>query len=125
MDNTKTKKKDFNSADAILKNYDFVDRITKQSKYLKEEFQDFGIRIAYKLNDFRHKSLYINLAKQVPRGILEDALQFTLDYPTRDENKGRLFMWRLNQIASEKGIKLPGAGKIRRKKRKSQQLELI
>lgn len=112
------KKQKLTSADAILKKYDFVDRFAKHSKHLKVEFQDFGIRTADKLNDKKHKSLYINLAKNLPRGIMEEALQFTLDYPTKSQNKGRLFMWKLSKIAEEKGIKLPGAGKIQKKKQK-------
>lgn len=122
------KSREFSKASAILTNYDFVDRITKNSKYLKEEFQDFGIRLSHQLQDPKHKSLYIKLAKELPRGLMEQALSFTLDYPTRDQNKGRLYMWKLNELCGKKGIKIPSSTRKKIKKRpqkKLQQLPLI
>lgn len=121
-------KKELAKASAILTKYDFVERITKNSKYLKEEFQDFGIRLSHQLHDPKHKSLYIKLAKELPRGIMEQALTFTLDYPTQDQNKGKLYMWKLNELCSQKGIKMPSPAKRTTKKRsqkKLQQLPLI
>jgi hypothetical protein len=121
------KPREFSKASSLLQNYDFVDRITQNSKYLKNEFQDFGVRLAHKLQDPKHKALYIKLAKELPRGILEQALTFTLDYPTRDNNKGRLYMWKLNEICAKKGIKMPGGFKKKQSKtkKKLQQFDLF
>jgi len=112
--NSPVKKNVLNDVSSIFSKYDFVDRLTKNDKHLKMEFQDFGIRLSQKLQDLNHKALYIKLAKDLPRGILEEALTFTLDYPTRDQNKGKLYMWKLSEICSKKGIKLQAP--IRKKK---------
>lgn len=69
----------------------------KASQRVSQEFQDFGIRLATQLEDEKHKSLYIKLAKQTPRKALEDALSFVLDYP-HATTKGRLFMWKLKEL---------------------------
>ncbi|KKW32070.1 MAG: hypothetical protein UY77_C0038G0008, partial [Candidatus Uhrbacteria bacterium GW2011_GWA2_53_10] len=37
-----------------------------EDKYISREFQAFGIYLAENLGDYKHKSLYIRLAKTVP-----------------------------------------------------------
>lgn len=120
-----TKKNVLNDVSSILSKYDFVDRLTKNDKHLKMEFQDFGIRLSQKLQDINHKALYIKLAKELPRGILEEALTFTLDYPTKDQNKGKLYMWKLSEICSKKGIKLQAPIRKRKVKKSKPQLSLF
>jgi len=122
------KSKEFSKASTILTKYDFVERMTQNSKYLKEEFQDYGVRISHQLHDPKHKALYIKLAKDLPRGLMEQALTFTLDYPTQDVNKGRLYMWKLNELCNKKGIKIPSNKRKKTSKlksKKTQQLPLI
>ena len=83
----------------ILKKFDPL-----KDKYSSREFQAYGIYLAEKLNDYRHKSLYIKLAKYIPRPILEKALSFVLD--SNANRKGALFMWKLKEIgAIEKYLK--------------------
>jgi hypothetical protein len=65
-------------------------------KYTSREFQTFGMRLAEELNDYKHKSLYMKLAKTEHRALLEKALSFTVDSSAR--NKGALFMWKLNEL---------------------------
>lgn len=65
-------------------------------KYISREFQTFGIHLAEELNDYKHKSLYIKLAKTEHRALLEKALSFVVDSSAR--NKGALFMWKLTQL---------------------------
>lgn len=65
-------------------------------KYISREFQTFGLHLAESLNDYKHKSLYIKLAKTVHRSILEEALSFAVD--SNANNKGALFMWRLKEL---------------------------
>lgn len=65
-------------------------------KYVSREFQTFGIHLAEELNDYKHKSLYIKLAKTEHRALLEKALSFAIDSTAR--NKGALFMWKLAQL---------------------------
>lgn len=69
-------------------------------KYISREFQSFGIHIAEELDDHKHKSLYIKLAKTVHRSILEKALSFTVDSNAR--NKGALFMWKIKELKKGK-----------------------
>ena len=68
-------------------------------KYVTTEFQDFGYRLALKLDDLKHKALYIKLAKEVPRLYLEQALSFAADYPNVRQ-KARVFMWKLKELRS-------------------------
>jgi hypothetical protein len=65
-------------------------------KYISREFQTFGLHLAEQLDDYKHKSLYIKLAKTVHRAILEQALSFAVD--SNAKNKGALFMWKLKEI---------------------------
>lgn len=67
-----------------------------QDKYISREFQSYGIYLAEELNDYKHKSLYIKLAKTVHRSILEKALAFSKD--ARVDRPGALFMWKLKQL---------------------------
>jgi hypothetical protein len=52
--------------------------------------------LADRLDDYKHKSLYIKLAKTTPRAILDQALTFCVD--SKAKNKGALFMWKLKEI---------------------------
>jgi len=67
-----------------------------EDKYVSREFQAFGVHLAKKLQDERHKSLYMKLAKTIPRAILEEALRFVIDANAR--NKAALFMWKLKEL---------------------------
>lgn len=67
-----------------------------EDKYISREFQLYGYHLAEELNDMKHKSLYIKLAKTHHRAVLEKALQFCIDSNAR--NKGALFMWKLKQL---------------------------
>ncbi len=74
-----------------------------EDKYISREFQSFGIHLAEELDDYKHRSLYIKLAKTVHRSILEKALSFCVDSSAK--NKGALFMWKLQQIKNEEKVK--------------------
>lgn len=66
-------------------------------KNIYTEFQHFGVYLAEQLGDTKHYSLYIKLAKETPRILLEEALSFTKGY-FKANNKGKVFMWRLKQL---------------------------
>jgi len=70
-------------------------------KYVSREFQGFGLHLTEVLNDPKHKSLYMKLAKTVHRSLLEQALSFVVD--SNATNKGALFMWKLKEL--KKNIK--------------------
>lgn len=67
-----------------------------QKKFITQEFQHFGYRLAEGLDDLEHKSLYIKLAKEVDRELLQRAWDFVKD--SRAKSKGRLFMWKLKKL---------------------------
>jgi len=67
-----------------------------EDKYISREFQKYGIYLAETLNDYQHRSLYIRLAKTVPRAVLEKALTFVKD--ANATSKPRLFMWKMKEL---------------------------
>ncbi len=70
------------------------------AKYIAHEFQNYGYRLAVDLDDLAHKSLYIRLAKTVPRKILEQARSFAVDAPNA-RSKGRIFMWKMKELRKQ------------------------
>ena len=69
-------------------------------KNIAHEFQMFGAYLAESLDDTKHYSLYIKWAKELPRNILEEALNFTKGYYGA-KSKARVFMWKLKQLSSK------------------------
>jgi len=72
----------------------------KEDKYISREFQDYGYRLAEELDDLEHKALYIKLAKELPRALLEKARNFVKD-AYQVKNPARLFMWKLKELKKE------------------------
>lgn len=73
-----------------------------EDKYISREFQSYGIYLAETLSDYKHRALYIRLAKTIPRAVLEKALNFVKDSNAR--SKGKLFMWKLKQLRTEQKV---------------------
>jgi KaiC/GvpD/RAD55 family RecA-like ATPase len=48
--------------------------------------------------------MYIKWAKEKPRGLLEQALSFTMDYPDA-QDKSRIFMWKVKELEKEYEVK--------------------
>jgi hypothetical protein len=71
-----------------------------EDKYISREFQAYGIYLSEELGDYKHKSLYIRLAKTIPRAILEKALSFVKD--SHAQSKAKLFMWKMKQLREGK-----------------------
>ena len=65
------------------------------------EFQAYGNRLAEELRDTKHSTLYIKLAKNEDRALLEEARAFVLN-SKKATTKGKLFMWKLTQLKEEK-----------------------
>jgi hypothetical protein len=88
--------RDFSSIGAILEGFT-VDK----DKYISREFQKYGYDLAEELGDLKNKSLYIKLAKETPRGLLETAKNFVKDaYDVKSPAK--LFMWKLTELKKDK-----------------------
>lgn len=76
------------------------DRAVKDSGgYITQEFQDYGYRLAVDLDDLKHKSLYIKMAKTIDRKLLEAARTFVID--ANATSKGKLFMWKVKQLKAQ------------------------
>lgn len=85
------KEKGFSSVAEVLQKIDL-----NKNRYISREFQDYGYKLSEELGDLEHKALYIKLAKELPRKVLEEAKNFVKDH-SRPKNKGKLFMWRIKQ----------------------------
>ena len=92
LNKNKSGKQEMQSIGSLLKDWDI-----NKKKYLTQEFQDYGLRLAKELNDEGRKSLYIKLAKEIPRRLLEEAMTFVKD-ASNVRSKARLFMWKLKQL---------------------------
>ncbi len=89
------KSKGFSKIDVILKKFD-----SREDRFISYEFQKYGYELAKELGDLKNKSLYIKLAKETPRGLLETAKNFVKD-ATNVKSSPRLFMWKLQQLKKE------------------------
>ncbi|OGM15712.1 hypothetical protein A2V56_05585 [Candidatus Woesebacteria bacterium RBG_19FT_COMBO_42_9] len=78
--------------------------ISDEDKYISREFQKYGYELAKDLDDLDNRSLYIKLAKEVPRGLLESARNFVSD-AYNVKSKAKLFMWKLAQLRKVGGKK--------------------
>ena len=96
MAKKKDKKRGFQAIGDVLKEFDWDEK-----KYISREFQDYGYRLAEELNDLKHKALYIKLAKELPRAMLEEARSFVKD-AANVKNPAKLFMWKLTGLRKEK-----------------------
>jgi len=90
---------DFKKISSLLKEFD----LEKRRRYTSKEFQSYGLMLASELDDWKNRSLYIKLAKDLPREWLDQARYFIKDQPPKKiKSKARLFMWKLKQIKNEK-----------------------
>ena len=85
---------------ALEKVGDILKRRTTGPRYITREFQEFGYRLAQTLGDLEHKSLYIKLAKEEDRQLLEEALAFVKE--AKPHSPAKLFMWKLKQLREQK-----------------------
>jgi hypothetical protein len=67
-----------------------------EDKYISREFQAYGIYLSEELKDYKHRVIYIKLAKIVDRAILEKALNFVKGANAR--TPARLFMWKVGKL---------------------------
>ena len=82
-----------------------VSEIIKKKKLQRDyrnshEFQAYANRLAEELEDTKHRSLYIKLAKNEDRGLLEHARTYVLEQK-HAKTKGKLFMWKLAKLKQE------------------------
>ena len=79
--------------------FKFKETLEKRKKYVKNEFQAYGLELAKELDDWKNKSLYLRLAKTVDRQLLEKARYFVKDQnPGAIKTPYKLFMWKLKEL---------------------------
>lgn len=77
----------------------FKKTLEKRQKYVKMEYQAYGLELAKELSDWKNRSLYIRLAKNTKRDILEQARYFVKDQsPNTIKTPYKLFMWKLRLL---------------------------
>lgn len=96
MNNNSKINKNFSQIGDLLKSYQNSD----EDKYVSREFQKYGYELAKELGDLGRVSLYIKLAKDYPRGLLENARSFVAD-ANNVKSKPKLFMWKLKKLKDE------------------------
>ena len=83
--------------------FKFKETLNQRQKYVKNEFQSYGLELAKELGDWKNKSLYLRLAKTVDRQILEQARYFVKDQnPGTIKTPYKLFMWKLKELKKSK-----------------------
>ncbi len=83
----------------VIKNKRVV-RVSRPPR-IKYEFQAYGQRLARDLGEPARESLYMKLAKEVDRSLLEQAREHVLR-STNVRKKGALFMYKLKQLRDKK-----------------------
>ncbi len=79
--------------------FKFKETLEKRQKYVKNEFQAYGLELAKELGDWKNKSLYLRLAKTIDRQLLEKARYFVKDQnPGAIKTPYKLFMWKLKEL---------------------------
>jgi hypothetical protein len=73
---------------------------TDKQRRISREWQDYGYRLAVELGDTSHTPIYMRLAKNYDRALLEEARIFVKgSYNAR--NRGKLFMWKIKELKKE------------------------
>ena len=77
----------------------FKETLDKRKKYVKKEYQAYGLELAKELGDWKNRSLYIRLSKQIDRRLLDQARFFVKDQnPGAIKTPYKLFMWKLKEL---------------------------
>lgn len=85
---------------------DGISELIKKRKIVRDprnsyEYQAYGNKLAEDLNDTKHRALYIRLAKNEDRNLVEAARIFVISQE-KIVTKGPLFMWKLKQLKDSK-----------------------
>lgn len=77
----------------------YKETIEKRQKYVHMEYQAYGLELAKELGDWKNRSIYIRMSKNMDRKILEQARYFVKDQnPGAIKTPYKLFMWKLRQL---------------------------
>ena len=77
----------------------FQQTLFGRQKYIKNEYQAYGLELAKELDDWDNRAMYIRMAKNMDRKIIEKARYFV-----KDQTRGtihspyKLFMWKIKEL---------------------------
>jgi len=77
----------------------FQETLFGRQKYVKNEYQAYGLELAKELGDWKNRAMYIRMAKNMDRKILDKARYFI-----KDQSRGtihspyKLFMWKIKEL---------------------------
>lgn len=88
--------------DVLKKSYlkEGKESLSLRDKYVSREFQKYGYDLAQELGDPKNVSLFIKLAKDIPRWRLEAARSFVKD-ANSVKNPTALFLWKITELKKE------------------------
>ncbi len=75
--------------------------MSQRAKHSPLEFQAYGYFLAENLNDLTHRGIYIRMAKNNPRQILDTAYHYVKESVPNLKGKNaqaKLFMWKVKQL---------------------------
>lgn len=76
--------------------------LDQRQKYVKKDYQAYGLELAKELHDWKNRSLYIRLAKEKGIDVIEPIRRFVKDQtPHTVKSPKKLFMWKLGQPVSK------------------------
>ena len=83
-----------------------ISELIKKKKLIRDprnsyEHQAYGNKLAEDFNDTAHRALYIRMAKNEDRNLMEVARIFVMSQE-KATTKGKLFMWKLKQLKDTK-----------------------
>ena len=77
----------------------FQQTLFGRQKYVKNEYQSYGLELAKELGDWKNRALYIRMAKNMDRKILEKARYFIKDQTHGTiQTPYKLFMWKIKEL---------------------------
>jgi hypothetical protein len=85
------------SAKELLLDYDILKDGDTQAP--RHEFQSYAYRLAYDLNDLENLKIYMRLAKNIERTLLEQAYAYAIDTDTK--NKAKIFFWKVKDLRTK------------------------
>ena len=75
--------------------------MSQRAKHSPLEFQAYGYFLAENLNDLSHRGIYIRMAKNNPRQILDTAYHYVKESAPNLKGKNaqaKLFMWKVKEL---------------------------
>lgn len=85
------------TAKELLASYNVLE--SDKKRHAHHEFQAFAYKLAHDLNDLEHLRIYMRLARNVERSLMERAYSYA--YDARSDNKGKIFFWKIKELRKE------------------------